>query len=158
MKKILVAAFAALAAFQLRADFEEEAFGFDRFYVGLAETVVFPQGGGRMSDHTGAAFRLGFYLTEMWAIEGEGAWVSDRAGLSLKALWHWWGYERLDPFFTLGAKGWVNDGQVGPAGGVGAFYHMTESVSLRIDADSTLGLDSDVEMVYSLAAGVQLSF
>ena len=158
MKRILAIALLAVATLQLRADFEDEVYDFDRLYVGLAEMVVLPQGGGRMRDHTGAAVRLGYYLTEMWAIEGEVAWVADRAGLGLKALWHWWGYERLDPFFTFGAKGWVNDGQVGPNGGAGAFYHITDSVSLRFDADATLGLDSSVEMVYSLSAGVQMSF
>ena len=35
---------------------------------------------------------------------------------------------------------------------------MTESLSLRIDADATLGLDTDAEMIYSLAFGLQLSF
>ena len=158
MKRIAFFAMVALAVFAARAAYDEEACDFDRFYVGMAETVVIPQGGGRMSQHTGAAFRLGCYLTEMWAIEGEAAWIADRAGLGAKALWHWWGYERLDPFFTFGARGWTNDGQVGPSGGVGAFYHITESLSLRLDADATLGVESQVEMVYSLAAGLQFSF
>lgn len=159
MKRLLPFA-VMLAALVCRADaaFEEEAYDFDRFYVGVAETVVMPQGGSRMSDHTGAAFRFGCYLTEMWALEGEAAWVADRAGLGVKAVWHWWGYERLDPFFSFGARGWADHGQVGPAGGLGAFYHLTESLSLRFDADATLGVETRTEMVYSLSAGLQWSF
>ena len=160
MKKRLISLAAMLAASVALADFDydSEPYEFDRFYVGVAETVVMPQGGSRMSDHTGAALRFGYYLTEMWAVESETAWVADRAGLGVKALWHWWGYERLDPFFTFGARGWVNHGQVGPAGGLGAFYHLTESLSLRFDADATLGVETRTEMVYSLSAGLQLSF
>lgn len=160
MKRIVFSVVLSLAALSLRAEFEEEceAYEFDRFYAGLAETVVLPQGGGRMSDHTGAALRMGCYLAEMWAVEAEAAWVADRAGLGVKAVWHWWGYERLDPFFTFGARGWINEGQVGPAGGIGTFYHLTDSLSLRFDADATLGLDTSVEMVYSLSAGIQWSF
>lgn len=153
-----MAALCAAACARADAAFEEETCDFDRFYVGIAETVVMPQGGARMSQHTGAAFRFGWYLTEFWALEGEAAWVADRAGLAAKALWHWWGYERLDPFFTFGAKGWVNHGQVGPSGGLGAFYHLTERLSLRVDADATLGVETDVKMVYSVSAGVQFSF
>lgn len=158
MRRIIAIVSLLLAALSLRADFVEEPCDFDRFYIGAAETVVMPQGGGRMSDHTGAAFRLGFYITEMWAIEGEGSAVADRAGLGVRALWHWWGYERLDPFFTIGARGWIDDGQVGPAGGAGAFYHLTESLSLRMEAEATLGIETDVGMVYSLSAGLQWSF
>jgi len=159
MKRFLpfLAAFAALAA---RADdlVEDGQYDFDRFYVGVAEAVVMPQGGSRMSDHTGAAFRFGYYLSEMWALECEAAWVADRAGLGVNALWHWWGYERLDPFFTFGAKGWVDDGQVGPSAGTGAFYHVTEELSIRLDAAATLGVDTHTEMVYSLSAGIQWAF
>lgn len=148
MKRLALFSFVALAAFAVRAE----------FYVGVAEGVVIPQGGSRMSRHTGAAFRFGCYLTEMWAIEGEAAVVAERTGLGARALWHWWGYERLDPFFTFGARGWLKDGQVGPDAGLGAFYHLTESLSLRLDANATLGVESDVDMVYSLAAGLQYSF
>ena len=159
---ILLAAAAVLAAYAGRADAafgcEEAECGFDRLYVGMAECVVMPQGGARMSDHTGAAFRFGFYATEFWAVEGEASWVSDRAGLAARAVWHWWGYERLDPFFTFGARGWVDHGQVGPCAGVGTFYHLDDRLSLRFDADATLGVETDVKMVYAVAAGIQWAF
>ena len=111
-----------------------------------------------MSPRAGAAMRVGFYMTEAWAAEGEVSAVDDHMGFAAMALWHWWGYERLDPFFTCGARGWTHHGQIGPCGGLGAFYHMTESLSLRFGADAMLGLDTDISMVYSVTCGVQWSF
>ena len=161
MKKAIFAA-AALAASLAFADaafeYDEACSDFDRFYVGAAVGATLPQGGSRMSPRAGAALRAGCYLAEMWAAEGEVASAGDHVGLAAKALWHWWGYERLDPFFTFGARGWTHRGQVGPCGGLGAFYHVSESLSLRFDADATLGLDTDACMVYSLACGLQWSF
>lgn len=139
-------------------DFEDEPLDFDRFYVESAATMVLPQGGARMPRRAGAALKAGWYFSEFWALEGEAAWLEDRVGLSAKALWHWWGYERLDPFFTVGAKGWLSDGGVGPVGGVGAFWHLTERCAVRVDADATLDIDGSAAMVYSLAAGLHFSF
>ncbi len=156
-----VAAFviAAASAFADAAfDYDEACADFDRFYAGATAGAVLPQGGGRMSARAFAGVRSGVYVTEAWAFEGEVAAVDDRTGFAAKALWHWWGYERLDPFFTFGARGWTHHGQVGPAGGLGAYYHMTESLSLRFDADATLGLDGDEAMVCVLAAGLHFSF
>jgi hypothetical protein len=73
-------------------------------------------------------------------------------------LWHWWGYEQVDPFFTFGARGWIHDGQVGPCVGAGAFYHLNDYWSIRFDADATLALDADCEMIYSVGVGVQRTF
>ena len=146
----------------------EEA-GFDRWYVGAAGQLMLPQGGSKMHHIGGAALRGGYYLTEDWAIEGEAAWLEDAAGLSAAAHGHFqgwslygdlFGYSRFDPFVTLGAKGWIgrNCGQVGPKAGLGAFYHLTDEWSLRADADATLGLETNCEMLYSLSVGVQYSF
>lgn len=138
-------------------------------YVGLSGSVTLPQGGSRMHRVGGAAIRGGTYLTEDWAVEGEVAWLENFAGLGVQALGHlqgWglygdlFGYSRFDPFMTLGAKGWVGDGcgQVGPKAGLGAFYHLTDSWSLRADADATLGLETNCEMLYSISAGFQYAF
>ena len=137
-------------------------------YVGVSGAMVLPQGGSRMHRLGGAALRGGVYLTEDWALEGEVAWLENAAGLSVGALGHvqgWslygdlFGYSRFDPFVTFGAKGWIGDGcgQVGPKAGLGAFYHLTDSWSLRADADATLGLETNCEMLYSLSVGVQYS-
>ena len=148
---------------------EEETSEASGGYVGAAATIVLPQGGSSMRRLGGGTLRAGWYFGEFWAIEGDAAWLENMAGLGVDALWHiqgWrpygdlFGYSRFDPFVTVGARGWVGGdaGQVGPKAGVGAFWHMTEAWSLRLDADATLGLDSRAEVVYSIAAGVQYSF
>ena len=70
------------------------------------------------------------------------------------------GFSQFDPFFTLGARGWIGSeaGNVGPAAGVGAFWHLDDNWSLRFDAGATLCLDGGAEMRYTLAAGVQYGF
>ena len=147
----------------------EEEVGFDRWHVGLSGSLLLPQGGSKMHRVGGAALRGGYYLAEDWAIEGEAAWLEDAAGLSAAALGHFqgwdfygdlFGYSRFDPFVTFGARGWIGRGcgQVGPKVGLGAFYHLTDSWSLRADADATLGLETNCEMLYSLSVGIQHSF
>ena len=147
----------------------EEAVGFDRWYVGANAALTLPQGGSRMRHVGGAALRGGYYLSENWALEGEAAWLEDAAGLGVDALGHFqgwelygdlFGYSRFDPFVTVGARGWIGRdcGQVGPKAGLGAFYHLTDAWSLRVDADATLGLETNCEMLYSISAGVQYSF
>ena len=139
-------------------------------YVGASGTLLLPQGGSRLHRVGGASVRGGYYLTEDLAVEGEAAWLEDVAGLAAGALWHWqgaslygdlFGYSRFDPFFTVGAKGWIGRrgaGQVGPKAGLGAFYHLTDNWSLRAEADATLGLDVETEVDYTVSAGVQYSF
>ena len=48
--------------------------------------------------------------------------------------------------------------KLGPKAGLGAFYHLTDEWSLRADADATLGLETNCEMLYSLSVGVQYAF
>ena len=155
----LFSAMASLMSVALAEDVEESPF--DRHYVGAVAAIALPQGGSHHLRRVGgAALRAGYYLSDFWAIEGEGAWLENAAGLSVAGLWHWWGYERLDPFFTVGARGWIGRdcGQVGPKAGIGTFYHLTDSWSLRADVDATLGLDSTAEVDYTISAGVQYSF
>ena len=158
-----------LLSLSLSAAEAEETDGADDWYAGASASLVLPQGGAHVRRLGGAGFRVGRYLGEDWAIEGDAAWLEDAAGLSVDALWHlqgWsaygdlFGYSRFDPFLTGGVKGWVGRscGQVGPRLGLGAFYHLTDSWSLRGDADATLGLDTACEMVYTLSLGVQYSF
>lgn len=165
MKKIV---FSALAAVMLQAGgafagedsgFEEEC-ELDSFFVGAGAVMMLPQGGGDERRLAGAGMRLGWYPVEFWALEGGFSWLEDSAGIDLDVLWHWWGYERFDPFFTLGARGWIggNSADLGPKAGIGAFYHLTDSLSLRFDADATLTLDGDQAVYYTLSTGVQWSF
>ena len=137
------------------------------WYAGGAAQLVLPQGGSRMRRLGGGAARAGRYLTDSLALECEAAWLEDSAALAARAVWHlhgWeefdmlFGYERLDPFLSAGARGWMHDGQVGPSAGLGAFYYLTDDWALRFDAEATLGLDTRVETVYSISAGIQYFF
>lgn len=141
--------------------------GSSGWYAGSAGQMVLPQGGSRMRRLGGGVARVGYYLAESLALEGEAAWLENVCGISSRAIWHlhgWtefdmlFGYERFDPFLSAGARGWIHEGQIGPSAGLGAFYYLTDEWALRIDADCTLGLDTATETVYSLSAGVQIFF
>ena len=93
--------------------------------------------------------------------------MEDRAGLAARGVVHWkgwdewdmlFGFSRWDPFFMIGACGWLPDGQVGPAAGIGFLYYLDDNWALRASAEATLGLDSRTEMIYSLSLGVQYSW
>jgi hypothetical protein len=157
IKSILLAAVASLSIVSPAVEDEDDDYELDRWYVGASATLVMPQGGGDMRRLGGATARVGYYVTEALAVEADAAWLEDCAGLGVQGLWHIWGYERFDPFLTFGARGWI-DGDLGPVAGLGAFYHLTDNWSLRADAQATLGIDSDCDMVYSLGAGVQYTF
>lgn len=159
VKKVLAVLVAAMTAVvSVAADFaEEEEYDFNQVYVGASATLLLPQGGSDMRRLGGATARVGYYVSEMLAVEADAAWMEDCAGLGIQGLWHCWGYERFDPFLTFGARGWIS-GNFGPVAGFGAFYHLTDNWSLRGDAQATLGLDGDCEMVYALGLGVQYTF
>ncbi|MBP3406986.1 MAG: hypothetical protein IKJ45_00420 [Kiritimatiellae bacterium] len=157
IRSIVFAAVASLSIVSPAVEDEDDDYELDRWYVGASATLVMPQGGGDMRRLGGATARVGYYVTEALAVEADAAWLEDCAGLGVQGLWHIWGYERFDPFLTFGARGWI-DGDLGPVAGLGAFYHLTDNWSLRADAQATLGIDSDCDMVYSLGAGVQYTF
>lgn len=164
MKKVGMLALVLAAATSL-SSFGEESFC--DWYAGGTAQILLPQGGSRMHSLGGGAVRVGRYLTESLAVECEAAWLENSCGLSARAVWHlhgWrefdmlFGYERFDPFVTVGARGWIHDGQIGPAAGIGAFYYLTDDWALRFDADATLGLDTGIETAYTLSVGVQRFF
>ena len=162
MKRIVVfVLFAALAAGATAGD--------SGWTAGVSGALTLPEGGSRLRRLGGVALRAGCDVSENVALEGEAAWAEDFASLAAQGLWHlqgaslydyYFGYSRFDPFVTGGVRGWIgrDGGQVGPKLGVGAFYHLTDAWSLRVDADATLGLETNCEMLYSLSAGVQYSF
>ena len=47
---------------------------------------------------------------------------------------------------------------IGPTAGVGAFYHLTDSWSLRFDAMAAMAVDSPCGMSYGISLGLQWSF
>lgn len=139
-------------------------------YLGASGALTLPQGGSRLRRLGGAAVRGGVYLSDFWAVEGDVAWQENAAGLGVDALVHvqaWsaygdlFGYSAFDPFVTVGARGWlVSDGggQVGSQMGVGAFYHLDDSWSLRAEVNMTLGLETRVAAVYTISVGIQRGF
>ena len=163
LKRMCALAFCALgagaAAFagQSMDDYGYVEYDYERWYSDAQATVVLPQGGAKMRRLGGATARLGYYADDFLAVEAAASWMEDSAGLGLRGLWHWWGYEKFDPFFTFGADGWIG-GDAGPALGWGTFWHFNDNWSLRFDAEATLGLNGGAKMVYAVSAGVQYAF
>lgn len=136
------------------AEFEEEIIELDRWQVGASAKLLIPEKGRVLS---GASLRNGYYLNEFWAVEAEAAMLERNAYYGLGVLWHWYGYERIDPFFTFGAAGVFNR-YWGPKAGIGTFYHFTDVFALRLDADAMMDVDGETEMFYSLSLGIQYAF
>lgn len=167
---IALAALISVALIPLRGVAEEEQGCDSRAYVGVAASVLLPQGGAEKIHRAGgAALRAGVYCSEFFAAECEAASLENAAGFAAQGLWHWqgselygrlFGYSVFDPFFTFGARGWLGHGvgQVGPKAGLGSFWHLTEEWSLRAEADATLCIDSDESVAYSVCVGVQRFF
>ena len=157
IKLILLSTVTFFSSLSLVAEDSDDEYEFSRLYFGSSATLVIPQGGSDMRRLGGATVRLGYYVSEALSIETDVAWLENCAGLGVQGLWHFWGYERFDPFVTFGGRGWI-DGDLGPVAGLGAFYHLTDNWSLRADSQAILGIDSDCKMIYSLGIGVQYTF
>ncbi len=140
------------------SDFAEgDYFELDRWYAGGAALLVLPEGGSEFGRVGGATLRAGYYMNEFWAAELEGCLAERRSAACAGILWHWWGYERLDPFFTFGFRNWFSD-DFGPCGGVGTFWHIDDHWSLRFDAGATLGVSDGCDMLYQFSCGIQRSW
>ena len=153
-----VLSFASLSA-SAAGDKEDDwaEYDYEHFYAGAQASVMLPQGGGSFRRLGGAAARAGWYADDFLAVEAAVAQYEDSTGFGLRGLWHWWGYEKFDPFFTFGATGAI-DADFGPSCGWGFFWHFDDNWSFRFDADAALGLDGGCGMFYILSAGVQYAF
>ena len=165
MKKVVFSIMLIVVSALCADDTTKFTFGdeceFDRSYVSAGAGIMLSEGGGSHDVRRlgGAAMRTSWYLSEFWAVECELGVFEDNVLLGVDALWHWWGYERFDPFFNFGACGIIgSSGEIGPKLGTGFFYHLTEKLSLRFDAGALLGLEDETEIVYTLTTGVQISF
>jgi hypothetical protein len=161
MKRILLVLTAVAAIFPAEVQAGDEGWetSSENFYVGASAAVVLPEGGGDMRRQGAAAVRGGVYVADLWAVECEFALLERSAAVTAAALWHWWGYERFDPYFRFGARVWTGRcDEAGPMAGTGAFFHLSDNLSLRFDADAVLGVERENEMAYTIAAGVQWSF
>ncbi|MBO5751122.1 MAG: hypothetical protein J6R80_01810 [Kiritimatiellae bacterium] len=149
---------------------QEEVSELPSFYIGASGAMTLPQASsGNMRTIAGASLRSGLYCSDFIAVECEAASMENMAGFTLQGLWHWqgaelynrlFGYSSFDPFFTLGARGWLGSdgGQVGPKIGTGTFWHLTEEWSLRADADVALCLDGGEWAAFTLSVGFQRFF
>ena len=157
------------------------------WYVGAAGGILLPGSGNSLRRAAEVSVRGGYCLSDYLAVEAEGmcapAVVTDGggrtalSGAALQALFHcsgWetfdrlFGCERLDPFVTLGGAARFAGRHVfadnthrtafGPTFGLGTFYHLTDALSLRLEARAQLCADTPCGFLYGVAAGVQYSF
>jgi len=144
---------------------EEEGM-FRGAYAGVSGAIVLPQGGSRIDRAGGGLVRAGAYLSDVWAFEASAGQLERYTALGAGLLVHFsalelydrfFGYSAFDPFLTAGAYGLLDGrrGQVGPSAGLGAFWHLDDNWSVRVDAAATLGLDTDAEMLYTVSVGIQ---
>ena len=135
-------------------------------YLDLGGALTLPMGGGDMRRIGGAELCVGTYFSELSAVEATVGIEENYAALGADVLTHWaawelydrfFGYSAFDPFVTAGVKGWVGSarGEVGPSLGIGAFYHFSESFSLRADVNAVLGLESRVEVDHTFFVGIR---
>ena len=134
---------------------------FDAFYVGSSVGAFMPDGAARPRSAALAVARVGWYSSDTLAYELEaGSSIRGKAGnLALGGvgvLWHWWGFERLDPFFTCRAA--VAGRSCGPEAGTGFFWHLSETASLRADARMLLDATDGCVPLYCASLGVQFAF
>ena len=159
-KALFIAAvlfFAGYSSLYAQGIVDYAEYDYERWYASLEALAVVSNCGAQMSNAGGAMMRIGYYVDDFLTLEGSVAQTDEVTGLGLRGLWHWWGYEKFDPFFTFGAAGWF-DGDLGPAIGWGMFWHFSDNLSLRFDADAMFGIESEDEIVYSFSLGIQYSF
>lgn len=161
-----------------------------RWYVSAGLGTIGYEGDEELEDGLLGTFRLGYEYSEWWSFEGSlsvapqlkenfrydwptetrvsrleesaGPGVHDTYALSfsLDALFHFTRWERLDPYFTLGAGAIVYGEQIGGdifdpsvrVGG-GVMYHLNDEWALRADARMFLA-GVDVESNAILDAGL----
>ncbi len=187
MKRIIAITASILAAAALAADeFVESDAALPGWSLDAGVKAIMPGGGSSLEAAPAVAVRASRYLTEAFALEMEGysAPAADCrhgnaavAGAAVNGRWHlagWetfdklFGCERFDPFVTLGAGAIFADRHVfadsshrtaiGPVFGLGAFYHLTDSLSLRADGGVMLDCATPAGVIFSVGLGLQYSF
>ena len=156
------------------------------WYVGASGGMLLPGNGSSLRRSGEVSVRAGGYASDFFACEIESVCAPNASfcgghdalsGVAVLGLYHLSGFEafdklfgceRIDPFVTFGGVSQFGSRHVfaggshrtatGPAAGVGAFYHLTDSLDLRFDARAMLGCDSPCGMQYSVAIGLQWNF
>ena len=177
---------AVLLACNARAEVGTEDAGGGGWYAGAAGGLLLPGNGNSLRCAGEVAVRAGRHVDDSLAFELEGVCAPNAcsragngavSGVAARGLYHLsgvefydnlFGCERFDPFVTLGTAtrfgprhafaGGSHRTATGPVAGLGAFYHLTDRLALRVDAQAMLCADSPCGMLYSVAAGVQWSF
>jgi hypothetical protein len=79
-------------------------------------------------------------------------------GFSMDVLYHLTRFDRLDPYLACGAGYYHGEASLaGPRAGIGVQYHLTEQLSLRVDARTMLSVEEG-DMLYSLGVGISYRF
>ena len=150
----------------------------DRWYAGISGDVFLPGGGNSLKRAGGVSALVGYEVSDSWNVEALVMSIPNAAsshggnsalnGFALQGAWHFWGYERVDPFFTFGVQSLFSSDHVfaddsrrsaiGPTLGFGLAYHLTDNLSLRADARSMVSIDSPSGIAFSISGGLQWSF
>lgn len=156
------------------------------WYVGTSGGLLLPGCGNSLRRAAEVSVRAGVYAGDFVAWEVEGVCAPNASchdghdalsGVAARGLFHLaglefydrlFGCERFDPFATLGVAtrfgpvhAFADDSHrtaTGPVAGLGAFYHLTENLDLRFDAQAQLACDSPCGMLFSACVGLQWNF
>ena len=156
------------------------------WYAGTSGALLLPGNGNSLRRAAEVSAHAGCYASEYLAWEVGGVCTPNisshdghgsLSGAFARGLYHLsgieafdklFGCERFDPFVTFGGGARFGSRHVfaaeshrvaaGPVLGFGAYYHLTERLDLRFDAQSMLCCDSPCGMLYSAGVGLQWSF
>ena len=127
-------------------------------YVEAAVGALMPGGSCRLSRSPLWAVRAGVSASDSFNLEAEFGEARVNA-FSARALWRPLGYERFDPFLSLGAGAFGNSSwRAGPEFGLGFLYYVGDHLALRADLRTCLTVDGAVEPISSALAGVSWTF
>ncbi|MBR1871348.1 MAG: hypothetical protein IJ802_05935 [Kiritimatiellae bacterium] len=146
---------------------------YEPFYANFRAGMILPGNGLKANKPTAtASVSAGWYANDTFAWEGTLSYAPNApealAGVAAGALWHWWGFERLDPFFTFGGAAMCGEAHIfsngkhrtsiEPYAGAGTFWHITESISIRAEGTAHIDAASPCGMFYTISAGLQFSW
>ena len=149
-RRILAAAIATACATRLCAGVP--------VYTEASAGALMPGGGRSFSRSALWSLRAGCCASDSLNLEAE--WGEARVNCaSFRALWRPIGYERMDPFLSVGAAAFGTSRWTGgPEFGIGFFWYFGDRLSLRADLRSALATDRSAGMVSSALVGVGWTF
>lgn len=147
-------------------------------FANIKASVLLPGSGVKMDPCVAASISFGHYISDVISVSDTLLYAPNACGAkdgngplfgaSHAYLLHWWGFERLDPFFSCGLEAYAAEKHVfrdgssrlaaGPFVGAGSFWHLTERASLRFEAKAALLPGDPPGMFYTVSAGLQYSW